>query len=387
MIKFHLYESRVLYSFLFLMLFIAILSNRISPIIAYILIFSLVLLHTLFSYKICQYTKIAYYYLIFLIFNLYLVYLYQKIYYSSDNLYYLQFFGSQVVFFIILNFININNFIEKYFELFLFNAIILSFILIVVDYVLIAFGLVSSQLMYRENLFSYYEKPFGLFGQPSVNATYLVVFFMLYLAFFKETKYKKKIFLFILVSISLILQNSGSGYLLYFLLISSFFYKNILFKLFLLPFIFMTFIYIIMNNFIDKISIDYILLNYEYFSLIIISMINDNFSSIYDVLFGINPSIDFPIDFGPAFLIAKVGLLFFISYTILLIYMLYKNKNTYFRMSIISLVISNLHYPVLFYPVMNVILPILFIYTINQKNSSVKNNGTQKINKNIKIGI
>jgi len=72
------------------------------------------------------------------------------------------------------------------------------------------------------------------------------------------------------------------------------------------------------------------------------------------------------------FLIAKVGLLYFILYSIAIFYLVYKSHNNYIRMAILILILSNIHYPVLFYPIMNILLPILMIYALNYNTPRIK---------------
>jgi len=125
--------------------------------------------------------------------------------------------------------------------------------------------------------------------------------------------------------------------------------------------------YIIQSDVIAKLSSEYLVYLYDYFLEIFKITYSDNVHNIFDFLFGIDGNYNFPIDFGPMFMIAKVGFLYFFLYSLIIFYMIYKSPDRYFRMAIISLVVANIHYPALFYPIMNVLLPILFIYLIKFK--------------------
>ncbi|OHD96493.1 MAG: hypothetical protein A3E21_00855 [Sulfurimonas sp. RIFCSPHIGHO2_12_FULL_36_9] len=356
------------YILLLFMPFIAIISHRLSSLIAYVAIAFFILLLLFFKSKQNQVSKLTLIYSVLMLSSLYLSFIYQQLEYSFNNLYYIQFFGSQLLFFLGFGvFVNIKSFIivhlENLFEIIIF--LIFGFVLF--DFIMINIGMMTSQLMFMVDASSYYGKPLGLFGQFSITSTYIVVFYMLHLSFKSNTNKIKSIILFFLTTLTVLLQDSGTGYIVYMFLIITIFYKSIVFRYLTIPMIFFIFIFFVQSNLISKISYDYFNYLYKYFDEIFTIVYMNNVHSIIDFLFGIDGNYIFPIDFGPLFIISKVGFLYFILYSIAIFYMIYKAPDRYIKMAIFLLVLSNIHYPTLFYPIMNVLLPILFIYVTNYK--------------------
>lgn len=91
---------------------------------------------------------------------------------------------------------------------------------IMVDFILMEIGFSSYQLMYKSELHSYLDRPFGLFGQPSVNSSLLCFFYLIkrYIndKFLHEKAKTKYLFL---VTIAIIAQGSGSGYISFFIML------------------------------------------------------------------------------------------------------------------------------------------------------------------------
>ena len=168
-----------------------------------------------------------------------------------------------------------------------------------------------------------------------------------------------------MVSIVIIVEDSGTGYICYFLLLTTYVYRKKILRYLAMPLLFGGMCFIVVNNLLTKISVDYLTFLYKFTMNIITVHYVNHINSVWDVLFGVDVNYDFPIDFCPFFLIAKVGLLYFILYSIAIMYLFYKQKNMYFRMAIVSLLFVNLHYPALFYPIMNALLPTLMIYHVN----------------------
>lgn len=359
-------NTTTLYSFLFLMLFIGVISNK-SAFLAYGLIVAFIVVFTFFKFKTSQISPTILFFCLFGLLILYINLMYQLFYYDHNNLYYIQFFGSQILFFLLFSFLTqINHFVEKYMSKFLLISLVLLATVIIIDYVLIEIGLVSYQLSYTDDtLHAYLSKPLGIFAQFSINSTYAVVFYMLYLYFNKKQKSSSNIILFFLVALVIILQNSGTGYIAYLLLIMTILWKYSLTRYFLIPIIIIASIFIVESNIIQKVSSEYLYFLFEYFYSIIDISYFQNIHGITDVLFGIDAKYNLPIDFGPIFMIGKVGLLYFIFYSLILFYMIYKSSSRYFSMAIFILAFGNLHYPTLFYPIMNILLPILFLHIFN----------------------
>jgi len=360
--------NKILYFFLMYMLFVAIIGNKISLLLAYVMILFFIFIIFLFFNLKTSINKNEFLY-VFLLILLFLNFMYEYLEYHYNNLYYIQFYGSQLFFFIFFSFTikNINLFFYKYAEKFFQFFTIILFLSIFIDWLLLKNGLVSYQLMYKENLKSYEGKPLGLFGQSSINSTYIIISYLLYLAFKKEKKFIKDFFLFILVTISIILENSGSGYVAYLMLLFLLFSQFPLIRFFLLPIGLIIVIFVIINNFVQKISLEYLIYNINYFSEIFFSFYMNTVNNASDILFGINGNINFPIDFGPLFMIAKVGLLYTLFYFILYVYIIIKSPNEYIMNSLLILLLTNIHYPTIFYPIMNIILAILFLFILNNR--------------------
>lgn len=358
-----IYNYSIVYKLLLFIPFVGIIANNLNPVFSYIAIIFFGVMLLLFKVKLNQTTKIPIFVSSIFLLNLYIVFLYQLIVYDFVNLYFIQFFGSQLFFyFLFVLFVNIKEFSTKYLHKIFEFMVYLTAFFIVIDFILLTNGMVSSQLMYKPEALSYIGKPLGLFGQFSINTTYAVVFYMLYISFQRVRNVKKNIILFLLVTLIIILQDSGTGYVMYLLLLFTIFYKSFIFRFIYIPIIIISMLYIIQNNLVAKLSLDYLVFLYKYFVEIFKVTYFDNIHNIFDFLFGIDGNYNFPIDFGPMFMIAKVGFLYFLLYSLVIFYMIYKSPDRYFRMAIISLVIANIHYPALFYPVMNVLLPILLIY-------------------------
>lgn len=190
-------NTTTLYSFLFLMLFIGVISNKLGS-LAYGLIVAFIVVFAFFKFKASQISPNILFFSLFGLLILYSNLVYQLFYYEHNNLYYIQFFGSQILFFLLFSFLTqINHFVEKYMSKFLLVSLSLLAIVITIDYVLIEIGLVSYQLSYTDDTpHAYLSKPLGVFAQFSVNSTYAVVFYMLYLYFNQEQKSSSNIILF-----------------------------------------------------------------------------------------------------------------------------------------------------------------------------------------------
>jgi len=361
-----IHSDSLLYKFLLFIPFVGIISNKLNSIFAYSVIVFFIAIMLFFKININQVTKSQVFFLALVLLNLYIVYIYQLLVYDSSSAYFIQFFGSQVFFFLLFFlFLTIDKFYTKYIHRIFEYVIYLLFFFVVIDFILLSNGMISSQLMYKPQAWSYHTKPLGLFGQFSINTTYAVVFYLLYLSFQKVISIKKNILLFLLVTFIIILEDSGTGYIVYLFLLFTIFYRSSFFRFLIIPIAIVAMFYIIQNNLIVKLSAEYLAYLYDYFIEIFKITYIDNIHNVFDFLFGINGNYNFPIDFGPMFMIAKVGFLYFFSYSLMIAYMIYKSPDRYFRMAIISLVIANIHYPALFYPIMNLILPILLVYLLN----------------------
>ena len=363
-------NSSLVYLFLLFMPFVGILAHRLDVLVVYSLIVLFLTLFILFKSQKGQISSFQFLYALLLILTLYCSFLYQSLYYDNSNLYFVQFFGSNILFFLVFSFfINIEKLDERFFSKFSLFIVLLIFLFVLVDYIFIKLGLNHLQLMHKPEAYSYSGKPMGLFGQFSINSTYSVFFYIIYLGFRKNNGFSLKSFVFfVLVTVTIVLQNSGSGFLAYLILLVTIFYKYKLFKYLLAPVGVILLFIMIQQNIVQKLSYDYLLDLYNYF-LDFFSSYADSLKNSFDFLFGNGVGT---IDFGPFFIIGNVGFLFFLLYSFMLFYIILIIKNKYVRSSIIILMVSNLHYPAFFYPIMNVFFPFMILYILYNKKVIVE---------------
>ena len=299
-----------------------------------------------------------YFILFLLIFSLSSSPLFSLITTGEFNYNVVRFFGLFILFFIyFILMYDLNIFLKEYLNRILTFYILAFSISIIVDYVILHSILdISLQPMYDEFSHSYMKRPFGITGQPSVNSTLLVFFY----SFFLGTKSKSKI-LFIFVTLGVVLQGSGSGFIAYLMLLVAMLrntnHINKLVIYLLLPLIFLTLQ--LNSDFLFKISHEYIQSMIQVFIAQTQEWLN-SINSYSEILFGGNSS---GIDFGIIFLISNVGLVYFLVLSSLFMYLILKADSHYYRMAIYILLIGNLHYPVLFYLIMAFVLP-MFIYKV-----------------------
>ena len=109
-------------------------------------------------------------------------------------------------------------FAEKYWNKLLRFYILVFSLSIMIDYYILHSALdISLQPMYREDDWSYFTRPFGITGQPSVNSVLLVFFYALLLS--RGSFDESKLF-FLLMVIGVLLQGSGSGFIALFILLN-----------------------------------------------------------------------------------------------------------------------------------------------------------------------
>lgn len=233
---------------------------------------------------------------------------------------------------------------------------------IVIDYILIEFGVLVYQPMYRAEAYSYLTRPFGIFGQPSVNSSILCFLFLIkrYLSTtYYNNRSDKKYFLLVLIGV--FLQGSGSGFVSFVIMLIPIvipFFRRIKYIVLFL-FIYLLY-YLVIMEVVDKISISYLLFLYDY-GLIVWHSYTDKIVSVNDVLFGLPEKVnDITIDYGPLFYVSHMGILLFVGFTITLGILYFKVKNRFFRSAVLLIALSNLHYPVMFYTMMHVFWPLIF---------------------------
>jgi len=239
---------------------------------------------------------------------------------------------------------------------------VLIVISITIDYILLEVGLLVYQPMYNAESYSYFTRPFGLFGQPSVNSS-ILCFLYLVKRYLSTTYYNnrsdKKWFLLVLLGV--ILQGSGSGFVAFAIMLISIVIPSFRQIKYIVLILFICIgYYLVISEVIDKISLSYLIALYDYGIFVWHSYI-DRVTSVVDVLFGLPENInDIAIDYGPLFYISHMGILLFIGFTVSLGILYFRVKNRFFRSAVALIAISNLHYPVMFYIVMHVFWPLMF---------------------------
>lgn len=359
---------KIIYFFYLVLPFIHIIKHRISDTYAYgfiILFIGFTVLLAIFKNRMVYNIKRVYLLWIFFI-NICFILMYHSLT-LIGTLYSIAFFTVSVLFTLLLSFYyNVDVFIKKYFRKISFFYFIIIFLSILIDFMLLKFGLLEFQPMYDELKSGYINRPFGLFGQPSVNSGLLIVFYLFYLYSSNDTLDKNlKVSLFFILTLGVVLQGSGVGFMLYtiYLLFKLRNRKYILF--FLIPLI----SYLIFNNTIEKLSMDYIIyiVDHSFDAYYIMS----NFS-ILDMLFGIATFNS--VDSGFIYLISSVGILYTILILFLYMIMVKKVENTNFRMAVIFLIIGSLHYPMMFYSVASFFLPFIYFNAFPSKMIFYTNN-------------
>lgn len=276
-----------------------------------------------------------------------------------NNIYYVRFYG---LFMLLLPFLAKKNAISFYYNYlpgYLKYLMCLITTSIIVDTILMAMGMLTMQPMYTPEQYAYMTRPFGLFGQPSVNSTLLCLFYMLYHSLNIKNK-KGKDYTFLIVTIGVIMQGSGSGFISYFFVLLQKFglpnkerIQKVSKKLiFLFVFFIIVFIGIVLSNKVEKISLNYMLELFEFSSDELWLPYLASLKSPYYIYFGV-PETEISIDLGPLFIVATVGLIFFLFLTFVFVYLYRKAKQISMKLIIIMLLVGNLHYPVMFYFIMN----------------------------------
>jgi len=259
-------------------------------------------------------------------------------------------------------FVDIRAFCRSYFDVYLSYLIIVVSLSIIVDFILLNTGYASVQPMYNSENITYLERPFGLFGQPSVNSTLICVFYLLkrYLHDIWGLGRVRNIY-FVFVVLGVMCQGSGSGFISFaLLLIPVWGYRFKAFKYAFILLLLGGIYYISLTDLVEKISVSYLTFLYD-FVVDIFHLYLAHISSTSALIWGeVSPTVMIPIDFGPIFYITHSGILLYVVFIVTLVYLSVKEKNYNFRYAIILLFIGGLHYPVMFYVVMHFIWLLLF---------------------------
>jgi len=362
--------------YLFVLPLMNFLSNRVSSVFNYIIIFTIIILLILFNKKSKYYFSSKLICIIFLQIAvmacsiLYKVILFN---YIDINITLTFFFNFIIFSLFILGFVDFNLIIKKNFLLLINFLIILSAITIFEGYIVLHSNLPNTwQLIYRYGMnHDYSNRPFGLFGQPSINAGVILFCYLIRLYLIdienKKVSFLNTAFYFILVTGSIYFQHSGSGYIGYVVMIFALLSRNIVNFSFLIGtcLYFMSNIYFLyqseLSYFSNKITWNYAIASYDYFFYKILLPYIDNLT-FFDFLFGIDDKRNIPIDFGPIYILGHVGG----GYCFILFYMILnirkKIKNRYVTSAFIILFLISVHYPIVVYPIPSIFYFLLWIY-------------------------
>ncbi|MAV94314.1 MAG: hypothetical protein CMA31_01335 [Euryarchaeota archaeon] len=278
---------------------------------------------------------------------------------GQSNINSIRFFGMfiPVLLFYILSY-NPRVFVEKYWDKLLRFYILVFSLSIMIDFYILHSALdISLQPMYREEDWSYFTRPFGITGQPSVNSVLLVFFYTLLLS--RGSFNENKLF-FLFMVIGVLLQGSGSGFIALLILLNVMFMS---FNWFIRIFVYSCGLLLVVQlvlqlELFEKISVEYI----SGITNVFISQTDDwvilvkKSEPIISVLLG---GVSSGIDFGPLYFMSNVGLIYLIIFLIFIVMSALKAKERYEKSAFLILLIGNLHYPVMFYAVTTFILPLL----------------------------
>tara|TARA_Y100000996_G_scaffold399431_1_gene368458 strand:+ start:760 stop:1893 length:1134 start_codon:yes stop_codon:yes gene_type:complete len=278
---------------------------------------------------------------------------------GRSNIDSIRFFGLfiPVLIFYILSY-NPRIFAEKYWDKLLRFYILVFSLSIMIDFYILHSALdISLQPMYREDDWSYFTRPFGITGQPSVNSVLLVFFYALLLS--RGSFHESKLY-FLFMFIGVLLQGSGSGFLALLILLNVMFMSfNWIIRIFVYSCVLFLMIQLVLQfELFNKISVEYI----SGLSNVFMAQTDDwivlvkKSEPIISVLLG---GVSSGIDFGPLYFMSNVGLIYSIFFLIFIVTSAVKAKERYEKSAFLIILVGNLHYPVMFYAVMVFILPLL----------------------------
>lgn len=370
-------KDKPLIILLYLVPFTNIVANRISDSMSLYFFISLLSIYLLFSRSnrlTFRRKGLLWTFIISGIVMLFLLLL-ASIIYDVGNIYYIRFYGLffciAFLFFVKGAAVSYYYFLPHYIK----YLIYLITISIAVDFVLMSCGMIELQPMFNIEQYSYHTRPFGIFGQPSVNSSLLCFLYLFYNSLYNVGRSKKDV-LFIVITVGCLLQGSGSGFLSYFfVLIYKYGTKKHAVKISgkLILFFVLSFAalgYLILSNTVEKISLNYIKELYEFCVWELWLPYVFSIRSITYVLWGV-PNTDISIDLGPLFIISTVGVVYFIYLTFVFLFLFKKSKQLSMKLAILLLLVANLHYPVMFYFIMNFLWFYIFYHIIVEEQCRV----------------
>ena len=357
---FSINRSTVLYIILLISPFINIINYNLSSTPIVIILSVLVLISLVGLKKVNNYKE--YYFFITCILYAFFIYFLVASSYRVGTLYIIHFFTAPIFLYLYFSSVfDLKYFIKKHYQQLLKYYIFIIFLSIACDsFILNVIGDVSLQLMYSETAISYHSRPHGITGNATVNSVLIVYFYSLLLS----TKANNKGFYFGLISISVYLQGSGLGFIVYGALFFFILRQKRNGTIISFVSVFLIFLLYSFYNVSGKISILYILGMYGLFLEqynIFISLI----SSPSDFMFG---NISSGYDFLPIFLTSNMGFLYLLLIAFLFVYLILKTRSYYETLALYLMILGSLHYPTLFYTFSAFFFPIFIFKIINYKS-------------------
>ena len=326
-------RSTVLYIIVLVTPFFNIISHNVSSTPIFIILGTLFLISLLGVKRVNNYKENYF----FILLILYAVFIYLLIVSSfrEGTVYVIGFFTAPAFLYLYYSSVfDLNYFIKKYYKQLLKYYIVIIFLSIAGDsYILHVIGDISLQLMYEKKNVSYHTRPHGITGNATVNSVLIVFFYSLLLS----TKANNKGFYFGLTSISVFLQGSGLGFLVYgalfFFIVRRKKYGNLLSAIG----IFLILLLYLFVPVTGKISPLYFFTMYNLF-LEQYSELVSLISSPSHFMLG---NVSGGIDFLPIFLTANMGFLYLLLIVCLFVYLISKTKLYYETVGLYLMILLN----------------------------------------------
>ena len=397
-IKLHI-NDKVLLSLFILLPWFVVIKYKLSNSILYLIIISTIIFLISFNRKLTVCNFFSYKMILFhlLILNLIIVISYQALIYNSNYYFYVLFYGSNIMMmyvFLILGSLVIKIINNSYRILVEYYFLLMS-LFIIIDYILMHTNNIDWQLLYGTyatgeggTRYNNLIRPLGLYGQATVNATLVIFHYVLLLAVDYQNKFlkkSKKIFYSILLIIVIVLQGSGTGGFLLILFLFLYAIYNKIISLILLNIFITIFVILIPNYFFEniiffaKISPDGIEQIFKHFFNEFISYVT-YIDSFHEILFGVNGNnhIKHVGELGSLKMIYHMGIIYFLLFSLLYIYLIYITKNIYYKIALILLLVGTNHYDSMFWSYsMIILLPLIYFDILFNKQKNIK---LEKIN-------
>jgi len=351
-------RSTVLYIILLFTPFINIMNHNLSSIPIAIILGALLFLSLAGLKKVNKFKE--HYFFITIILYAFFIYFLVALSLREGTFRIILFFTAPAFLYLYYSYVfDLKYFIRKYYQQLLKYYIIIIFLSIALDSVFIhVIKDVNLQLMSQEKLL-YRMRPFGITGNATVNSVLIVFFYSLLLSI----KANNKGFYFGLISISVLLQGSGLGFLVYGALFFSIARRKKNGNLIAVVGAFLILLLYLFVPITGKLSLLYILGMFnEFFNQY--SKFISHIGNASDFMFG---NVSGGIDFLPIFLTSNMGILYLLLIVCLFVYLILKTKSYYETVALYLMIMGSLHYPVLFYTFSAFFFPVFIFKIINYK--------------------